>query len=36
MKNAKKLNLDYYNYPKITHVEKIGYHILELRNTKEN
>lgn len=36
MKNAKKLNLDYHNYPKITHVEKIGYHILELRNTKEN
>lgn len=36
MKNAEKLNLDYFNYPKITHVEKIGYHILRFRNTKEN
>jgi hypothetical protein len=36
MKNAEKLGLDCYNYPKITHVEKIGYHIYKFRNTKEN
>ena len=36
MKNAEKLKLDCFNYPKIKHVEKIGYHIMQFRNTKEN